>query len=133
MTVKNKSMDFKKLEKATLLYEKIKLLDADIIELDKMALVAADGDKKFKISISYEKVDKEKVKIEEDDDSMIGMLAHMQRRLSYSMCSPAPKNTVKYKKEASENTVLNVLAVLLIEKKTERERHLKTVSKLIQP
>ena len=70
-------MNIKKLEKATKIYEQIKILDAQISELEKFAMLVANGEIKSSFELKIEdlgkqKEDAEKVGFDEDGSLIKG-------------------------------------------------------------
>lgn len=135
-------MDFKKLEKATKIYGEIKALDAEIIEIDRFAMLVANGEIKSSFTLTVEDVGKKKedeTKVSFDEDgSLVGLHKKMMSSLMMPMwfCSGSVslesenENYHTLKNELSENATLNVLGVLLCEKQAKRRILLNSLDKL---
>lgn len=135
-------MEFKKLDKAQKYYEQVKKLDAEIIEIEKLAQLMADGGK-VSFEISCEPVsNKKKEKVLDEDGSLI--ISSFQKRLSDDMrmymyggfgCSPTitvekpKKNNIKA--QVADTVGLQVLGVLLAEKNKERSSIIKRLNKIM--
>lgn len=123
-------MNIKKLEKATNIYKKIKILDAQIIEIDKFAMLVANSETKSSFELKCEdlgKNEEDEQKIQFDDDgSLIKGISDVPKSLfdlwmpRYSLSSENKKENVTIlKNELSENAVMSILGVLLYEKNAQ--------------
>lgn len=117
-------MNLTKLERATRLYAKIKVLDSEIIEIDRFAMIVANGDIKATLELTIEDpADEEPKKISECLNS--SALEHMEDALRSIYLGiwkpPNPKNQV-LNRSISESTTLSILGVLLYEKQTQRKK-----------
>lgn len=135
-------MDFKKLEKAARIYKEIQSLDKEIIEIDRMAHLVANGkvESVFELKVKdLQKIEDEKAKVSFDED---GSLFSEDRNddMRYFFISPIksaygiskPKintNEIVLKETISENTTLNLLAVILSEKQSKRDSLIKQIQK----
>lgn len=132
-------MDINNLERANEILLQIKKLDAEIIEIDRLALLAADGEIKssFKMSIcdiGNVKAESEKAKFD-DDGSLISngtsgskytsifesitFLANNLRQAQATHAA-AVKNTGTLEQELSNSSTLLLLGVLLGDKQSRR-------------
>jgi hypothetical protein len=132
-------MDFKKLEKATKLYEQIKQLDADIIEIDKFALTVANNETESCFELRCKDLTKQKEKenkLEFDEDGSIKREGDNTLRLSLisSWMLPAnitpPNDDIVIKSQLSVNNVMNMLGILLHDKQTKRQQIIEKLNKL---
>jgi len=132
-------MSIKKLEKATKILEKIKILDAEIIEIDKFAMFAANDEIKASFELKIDNIGKKKEdenKVEFDSDGSLksgatDFYAEMIRKytspLSFPFLTPMGNSTSDKKNEyalradISENTTLNILGLLLCDKQRKRD------------
>ncbi len=136
-------MNIKQLSKATKILEQIKALDAQIIEIDKLAQLAASGDIKASfelmiMDIGKQKEEKEKVKFDGDGSIMsvdfngsynMPFQEYMQKRLSElngylpgGTVTNCNKNAHSIKNSISESVTLEILGVLLCQKHEERNK-----------
>ena len=139
-------MNFKKLEKATKIYEQIKLIDAQIIEIDRFALLVANGEIKSSFELKIEDIGKKKedagrVGFDEDGSLVKKGLQNTLGLDSYFMpvswlsrfsnpeqeCS---KNDHLLKHELGINATMQILGVLLCEKKAMRQSLLSNLESL---
>lgn len=135
-------MNFKKLEKAAAILKEIQALDSEIIEIDKLAMIVANGEVKCHFELNVEDISKKnevnnKVGFDEDGSLIAGTASiYDQIRHAYTFhfnsCQPQnkiPKNDYSIEKDITENATLNILGVLLYEKKTRRDELLKKLEK----
>jgi hypothetical protein len=130
-------MNVKQLQKASRILEKIKMLDEEIIQIDKQALLIANGEVKIELSLKVKDLAKERKEAEkvqfDEDGSLIqgGGFYEMMRRSMGSGIMPAyqisfggsdPKNEVKAEsfETITERASLQILGVLLGEKQSKR-------------
>lgn len=134
-------MKIKNLEKATKILEQIKVLDAEIIEIDKIALLVADGGNTLSLELKVQPNNpNEKKEILDSDGSLIdhnkpigydglfgGILGHYR-----SMCEPIKPFTPHHilKKELNESSTLHILGLLLREKQFIRFSLIEKLEKL---
>ena len=133
-------MTFKNLEKATKLYEKIKQLDAEIIEIEKFALIVANNETECSFEIrckdfTKQKEDEEKVKFDENG-SLLDSRRYTSLLNAYSFLSSIPrrytedKNETIIKSQLSVNNVMAMLGILLNDKQTKRQHLIDKLSQL---
>lgn len=137
LKIKQRPMEFKKLDKAQKYYEQVKKLDAEIIEIEKLAQLMADGGKvSFKISCEP-KVNHEKQKVLDSDGSLI--IHDGAPRLSFSFSSiwgvekvkaPKPKHP-HIKGELTDTLGLTILGVLLADKQKQKALITKRLEKIM--
>lgn len=134
-------MNIKNLGKATKLYEEVRVLDAEIIEIDKMAMIVAEGETKsfFKLRIEDFIKKEEPVSSILDEDGSINadyFKKKIQKRLSpisFFGCSneeKKPKPGTILKSKLSETVTMQILGILLCEKQSLRNNLLKRIEKL---
>jgi hypothetical protein len=130
-------MNASKFEKATIAFERIKQLDKQIIEIEKLAMLLADGSTKQSISISIEDLsESEKGKILDEDGSLIGsesISGVSFWKVPYgSVLSIKEDNQNEHKlaEPTSEKVMLQILGVLLHEKINERNYLIKQLEKM---
>jgi len=132
-------MDFKKLEKAAKLYEQIKQLDADIIEIDKFALTVANNETESFFELRCKDLTKQKEKenkLEFDEDGSIKREGDNTLRLSLLSGWMLPTNItitnddIVIKSQLSVNNVMNMLGILLHDKQTKRQQIIEKLNKL---
>jgi len=129
-------MNLKKLQKATKILEEVKLLDAQIIELDRFAMLVVSGDTKCSFALTIENAPKEEVeKVGFDEDGSLKMggaesyIEQMMKRYSYQPLlwgsSPTPSaatNTQTLNHKLEESGALSILGILLGEKQVRRDK-----------
>lgn len=137
-------MNLKKLQKAAKIAEKIKALDAEIIELDKIAMKIANGDTKISFDLNvFAAVKEEPEKLQLDTD---GSLPNYYKSfmdkymvsgfLGYGMMTPQSSSpttqgiTDTLKSEISEGCALRILGLLLADKHYKREQLLLKLSEM---
>ena len=129
-------MNIKKLEKATKIFEQIKVLDAQIIEIDRFAMLVANGEIKSSFELKVEdigkkKEDEEKVSFDADGSLIKGdSIPEYSFRINWGSIIPCGltgssdkknKNEHLYKTELSENGTMQILGILLYEKQQQRQ------------
>lgn len=135
-------MNLKELQKAQKLYDRIKELDAEIIEVEKVAQYVADKKASVKFSIKVtdtEKVkDKDKVSLDADGSLVYGQRSPLDAyKFMFSpfglpSCTPEKKESpdASYKCDVSESVCLGVLGVVLASKMEARELAMKALKKI---
>lgn len=131
-------MDIKKLKSASGLLEQLKTIDQEIIKLDKLAMSIAN--KKCDIEVELKVVDLEKVeketeeRLKADTDSMeqssIFDVYWTARRYRYggeSQDSKPKKNKLSLSEKVSDTESLEILAILL---RNKRDKQRKIISRL---
>jgi len=138
-------MNIKQIEKANKILLDIKILDSEIIELEKFAMLIADGEVTIDFSLNVHDLKKKREQEEkisfDEDGSLISALEKMRNRLSYY--SPfAMGGLVEYQNADSkshvknltnilnENEGLQVLGVLLGIKQQKRQRLIESLNKI---
>jgi hypothetical protein len=134
-------MNIVKLEKATKIYEQIKQLDNAIIEIDRIAMLIANGE----VSCSFDLKVNDLTKTEEqcqvgfDEDGSLRSACDPIHpyRLSFSLLggvlrntTPPPVNENILKAELTENTALSILGVLLCDKQYQRDQLINQLERL---
>lgn len=119
-------MNLTKLERATRLYAKIKVLDSEIIEIDRFAMIVANGDIKATLELTIEDPAEKVEAISDPQESAWDRFAreHGIRILELGSATwkpPNHKNQV-LNRTISESTTLSILGVLLYEKQTQRKK-----------
>lgn len=132
-------MNIKKLEHASKIFEQIKALDASIIEIDRFAMLAANGEIKSHFTLSVEDVGKKKEeagKVTLDEEGFLkrgGPYDDLYDLIKTGMLRPLAMGPIGYfredktpndhilKQDLSENATLHILGVLLYEKRTARQ------------
>ena len=130
-------MNASKFEKATIAFERIKQLDKQIIEIEKLAMLLADGSTKQSVSISIEDLsESEKGNILDKDGSLIGSESISGISLwkvpygSVLSIKEDNQNEHKLAEPTSEKVMLQILGVLLHEKINERNYLIKQLEKM---
>lgn len=130
-------MNASKFEKATIAFERIKQLDKQIIEIEKLAMLLADGSTKQSVSISIEDLsESEKGNILDKDESLIGSESISGISLwkvpygSVLSIKEDNQNEHKLAEPTSEKVMLQILGVLLHEKINERNYLIKQLEKM---
>jgi hypothetical protein len=118
-------MNIKKLEKATKIYEQIKVLDAQIIEIDKFAMLVANSETKSSFELKCKDLGKkkdneEKVGFDADGSLIKGqtegyrsMFDLWMPRLYTTTADKKNENEIVLKNELSVNAVMSILGILL--------------------
>lgn len=137
-------MELSKLEKATKIFNAIKVLDAEIVELDKVAMIVANGggESSFELTINgvIVKDETEKVKFDEDGSLILPKENESPYRsifLDFALPSyfrrdekKEEKNKTVIKNSLSEKSTMLILGILLEEKKMKRNKYLKQLEKI---
>ncbi len=124
-------MNLNKLEKATEVYKQIQIIDKQVSEFEKMAMLVAEGNVKISLDLNIIDLDKKRKSenklVFDEDNSIVFEGTHMMMFGStFQMLEPPKKNKTKpeyvsdFKNEISERTALNVFGVLLLEKKEHK-------------
>lgn len=124
--------NIKHIEKIAKAYEKIKQLDADILQLDKMAMKLADGVGKVSVSIQYDEPENKGLKLDED-----GSIINETTSFKYGGLMPSfmfdfrPREEQRkgeiYSEELTENMALNFLGMLISTKMQLRNELIKSI------
>ena len=137
-------MELKKLNKASKIFDRIKELDKEIIELDKLAIVAINDKTEIKLNLTIENItkkenDENKVSFDEDGSLVfgrsVGRISGLygfweQRMNELSSEIKQPKNTTELKNKLNSRDFLLVIKVLLESKNEERNSLFKQLSDL---
>jgi len=119
-------MDIKKLEKATKIYERIRVLDGEIIEIEKNAMLVANGETKSGFELKIENLAGVENSEEDSDDKndsgiggyfTFGILGYIERKNNIR----ENKNESIFKSDLSVNSTMAILGVLLHEKQHQRQ------------
>lgn len=149
MTHKTKNnVKLKTIDKAYKIYESIKQIDSEIIEIDRIAMLVANGCSKSHFELRVEDLqkaeqEKENVRFDEDGSLMMGFnglrtpsiweqITAGYRTGGHFGCESVNlnKHDRKLKWNLSEHTALKVLAVLLSDKKEQRDNLLIQLERL---
>ena len=124
-------MNINKLEKATKILEQIKVIDAEIIEIDKLAIIILNNETNIQLALNVEnltkaKEAKEKVSFDEDGSMSILRSAMDEYRNTFLPLNMLKYSGVDYAKPKfrdrnfsqplSDKLTLQILGVLLCEK-----------------
>ena len=144
-------MNIKQLERSQKIYSELKSLDAEIIEIEKIALLLVDGNAEVKLNLSVKDTTPkpEKIEIDEEGDikpvqsgglsfSILGSSMDMFQRIygtpGYSTLgttSQVTKDTGDMSSyDISESLSLNILAILLNEKLDKRTKLIKSLNRI---
>jgi hypothetical protein len=132
-------MNINKLEKATKILEKIKLIDAEIIEIDKLAHIILNNETNIQLAINVEnltkaKEAKEKVSFDEDGSMTIEDKAIDAFRNSFYPADRfkiymdgvrTKKSDRNFSQPLSDKLTLQILGVLLCEKNAIKDSLMK--------
>ncbi len=139
-------MNLKKLENATKILEKIKVLDAEIIQIEKFAILVASGETKINLDLKCEdlrKKEDEANKVDLDEDGSIrngniinpvphfevgGFLSEYLGR--WKPPSNLSKNETSIKQELSDTSTLSILGVILCEKQEARRKLIESIKQM---
>lgn len=125
MLYKIKPMNLKKLARAAKLYEQIKALDGEIIEVEKMAMLVANGETKSTFELHIEDLNKnedEAKSVLDDCNTPSGWMQEMMMgfRTGGTLKKTEPSGN-KLKSILSETLTLQILGELLFDKNYQRE------------
>ncbi len=143
-------MNIQQLERSQKMYTNIKELDAEIIEIEKIAMLLVDGNAEVKLNLSVKDTTpkSEKIAIDEDGDmkatksgpltfGIMSPMAFMQRIqgsrglwIDDDPLQAKQDNSEKMSYGISENLSLNVLAILLNEKLEKRAKLIKSLNRI---
>lgn len=137
-------MDFKKIEKAGFLFEKIKNIDLEIIEIDKACLLILNNETSIGFGMHIENLsknqeDKKNVEINSDGDLIIGKKEELKIQAFFPMTGlfqqienvyKKPENTFAISKIITDKLALSCLGSMLHHKKLERKNLIKEIEKL---
>jgi len=128
-------MELKQLDKATKIYSDIQKLDSEIIEIERLANLVANGEVKSSFELKIEdkqKQEEESQKLEFDEDGDIirpncvtfdhlhNFPLSILRMQNYNNKESKTKSANTLSSNISESTTLQILAVLLNDKKKRR-------------
>lgn len=126
--------NIKQIEKIAKAYEQIKKLDAEILQLDKMAMKLADGVGDLTVRITFNEPEKDGVKFDEDgsilpqntfNGFMQGGFVPSFMQSIYGI--QAEKKDDGYSEKLDENTALNFLGMLISTKMQLRNELIKSI------
>lgn len=135
-------MELKKLTKVSKIFDRIKELDKEIIELDKLAMDAVNDKMNIELNLTIENLSKKedqenKVTIDSDGSLNFGGssegLEGMYRRMmgfSLGLQEQTKKNTTELKNKLTSKDFLLILKVLLDSKNEERNSLFNQLSNL---
>ena len=127
-------MNLKQLQQAAKILEKIKALDAEIIEIDRVALLVANGNSECSFSLNVKDTTpvKEEVEIEEQPrDTMTDFYRRYQLGI-LSIISTEPKKEEKgfiLNHTLSEENTLRILGILLGDRQQKRDELINKLNK----
>jgi hypothetical protein len=128
-------MELKQLDKATKIYSDIQKIDAEIIEIERLASLVANGEVKSSFELKVvdkQKQEEESQKLEFDEDGDIirpncvtfdhlhNFPLSILRLQNYNNKESKSRSANTLSSNLSESTTLQILAVLLNEKKKRR-------------
>jgi hypothetical protein len=130
-------MDIKTIKKLSNILAEIEVLDAEVMRIEKTALLIADKPTNCTLKISFENpLKEENKKILDGDGSLINNDApdyygSIFRSMMYGMPSKSSKPDTRYhhKEHINEVTTLHILNFILMQKNKERELLLKEIQK----
>lgn len=126
-------MELSKMDKVFRAYEEIKLLDAEIIELDKVAMQLANDDTEvsldFKLTTFTEKKEETSVSLESIYDSYKTSLFNGLWFQANSTTPENNKNNRVFSHSISTTNSLKILGILLSDKMEKRQKLLNKLSK----
>lgn len=141
-------MKISQLPKATEILKDIQVLDKEIIEINRFAMLIANGNTKCSFELNVEDLDKkskEESKVSFDEDGSLmheSPLRHFQTIMrgftveydpAYEFRSTSPfkkESTNSLQKEISDTSSLQILGVLLEEKESKRKSLLSELHKM---
>jgi len=139
-------MEFKQLEKATIIYKDIQALDKEIIDIDRIAMLVANGEIKSTFELKIEDIgkkneDSQKNSFDEDGSIVRNNYEDIHKRMLHSLsmplfsfgCSETKKkndNEHTLNNSLSENATLQILGILLCEKQEKRKMLISKLQKL---
>lgn len=138
-------MKLTQLEKAQKLYARVKELDGEIIEVEKLAQLISSKKTSIKLSLKVndlEKVnDSDKVTLDEDGSLKYGSEASSMASRMFGLWMPSPFGSCtdiakkdapdsQFKSEISDSVCLGILGVLLASKMEARELAIKALNKI---
>jgi hypothetical protein len=131
-------MNIKQLEKATRIIEQVKALDKEIIDIDRQALLVANGEVKIELNIDVtdlakKREEEEAVKFDEDGSLLSGeeFKGILRYAVTFHMGRPKDEKKKKgYGAEISETAALQIFGILLYEKQTRRTQLLQKLERI---
>lgn len=133
-------MSYQKLERAAELYIKLQQLDEQIAGLEKIAMLAADGTSEVSLQLSILSTNGMDLpeKVDEDDDSYFNTLIppHIRNRFNgaptptYGKHEPQQPKQEMFYHTLSDVVTLQILGMLMYEKKTIRKEVVERIKEL---
>ena len=133
-------MELKNLEKSLKKLDKIKSLDAEIIELDKVAQIACQNDCKSTISLYVSNLSNKDKKqdVPTEDGSIKSIQDELTQGWSFLLRGVSPLSSKSEKKSSdheleykiSEGLLLTIVSVLVYDKKQERMKLINEIKDL---
>lgn len=122
-------MNFKQLDMAARIYDQIKALDAEIIEIDRIALLVANGDTQSSFELKIEDIGGRNEEDGNVQSDQWGPIFAIQLRpiedwlnsLNGHRFSGHPYRNNILKNQLSESSTMRILGVLLGDKQSKRE------------
>lgn len=142
-------MNIKQLERSQKMYQEVKALDAEIIEIEKIAILVVDGNAEVNLSLTVKDTTpkpKESEKAQFDEDG--SLKSTISRGAGFDIRDPWSSLLPNYfasslkshslsehgcnvlKSELSDNLSLSVLAILLDDKLKKREKLIKSLNRI---
>lgn len=124
-------MNINKIEKLNKIIIKIKELDTQIIEIDKFAMLVANGETKSSFELRIEDLEnKENVSPNEDGYGGIekyaaGLAFHIPSYITSKIRNISVSDENVLKNDLSVNSVLSILGILLFDKQEKRKNLIK--------
>lgn len=124
-------MTIKKLESAARIIQKVKELDADIIQIDKFAMLIANEHVNCSFTLNVEDMapKSEIVNLEPEKSSKMNYDGGLITFWTSRHTEQPKKNISSFSSEANENTALHLLGVLLMDKQNQRTTLLNQLTK----
>jgi hypothetical protein len=143
------TMTIKQIETASRIAQEIKIIDGEIIQIEKHAMLIANGEVEINLNLKIKDLTKKqeednKVKFDEDRSIITGTWGGMRSALDhyrpYGMrlgvdfgtgCGPTtPTNETSFQQDIKENAALQILGVLLYVAQSKREQLIKKLEKI---
>ena len=134
-------MQISKVQKAAKIIEKIKAIDAEIIEIDRIAMLVANGNSENSFDLIIKEIkqpDEDKNPVLDADGSLINQEKPKSLFEQYALGWLNPivaepkkdENITIFKNLLSEKSTLLILGVLLEEKHSKRQSYVKSLQKI---
>lgn len=132
-------MELKKIERATKIVERIKEIDIQISDIEKMAVKVAEGnsDNNFVLNLLLPDKSEDKVQFDEDGsimrnnpNTMGGIMGMIFGAINGEPATKKHGDSISLSQPLTDIAILQILAVIISERQTERKKLIDKIERL---